>query len=634
MKRCILLAFIGISTAYSQPPKKVLMLSEQYKERANWFLSMPQYNPDSSDYYVDRAIGVLDPSIESHRFQMLKLQYDRFRGNYLKLDNNGEDSLAKVKWPEYQQLEKSEKNRVLKYDFLVHWANVKLRKADMKASLELFKSGLKLIETKDSRATHAKVQLDKALFYGRYGLADERDLTIDYLHKSRAYFKSDPQKHAASLFMIYAELLWQHKEKNKDSAAHYLLQVDLLLKNYKKPIARAWYNVIYTQELMADSKHAEATRYINETLQILNRYNIQCEYKGQCYDLLGIINLKDKNYDQAIANYKNAYIEFQTQNDQYATLVLESIADAYEQKGDLKNALKYKDEFYDKSLALERDRNARSLREKELDVSLLTREKELEKKKNQQTASFVVFGIVALILLLLYRNFRNKQKSNLKLAVVNGQLEQKNQLLDKRNAENELLLKEIHHRVKNNLEIISGLLALQSAQIDDPNTKDAMIESQNRVHSIGIVHQKLYQGKNLGSIEMKDYFINLGEGILDTFNAESKVRIECIMDDLELDIDTAVPIGLIVNELLTNALKYAFPDNAKGEISISLQKVDTTLILKVSDNGIGKNVQNLPKGTGFGTQLIKLLTVQLNGVLDERSENGTHANFRFQLKAA
>ena len=161
-----------------------------------------------------------------------------------------------------------------------------------------------------------------------------------------------------------------------------------------------------------------------------------------------------------------------------------------------------------------------------------------------------------------------------------------------------------------------------------------MIESQNRVHSIGIVHQKLYQGNHLGSIEMKDYFINLSEGILDTFNAEGKVRIECIMDDLELDIDTAVPIGLIVNELLTNALKYAFPNDANGKINISLSKNDTSLILEVSDDGIGKAKPNLAKGTGFGTQLIKLLTLQLNGVIDEQSGKGTQTTFRFHLKAA
>ncbi|NCP61381.1 MAG: sensor histidine kinase, partial [Flavobacteriales bacterium] len=138
-----------------------------------------------------------------------------------------------------------------------------------------------------------------------------------------------------------------------------------------------------------------------------------------------------------------------------------------------------------------------------------------------------------------------------------------------------------------------------------------------------------------GSIEMKDYFLNLGEGILDTFNAEDKVKIECVMDNLELDVDTAVPIGLIVNELLTNALKYAFPKDRNGTIQISLsQATPETLFLKVSDNGIGKVAGLTPKGTGFGSQLIQLLTQQLNGTMLENNENGTMVAFNFKIKTA
>ncbi len=202
-----------------------------------------------------------------------------------------------------------------------------------------------------------------------------------------------------------------------------------------------------------------------------------------------------------------------------------------------------------------------------------------------------------------------------------------------KNAENELLLKEIHHRVKNNLEMVKSLIALQSAQIEDPATKEAMVASQNRVQSMGIIHQKLYQGENLGSIEMKDYFINLSEGILDTFDAEDQVKIECAMDNLDLDVDTAVPIGLIVNELLTNALKYAFPEHQQGIINISLKKdTNDNLKLQVRDNGVGKTEGLAPKGTGFGAQLVKLLTQQLNGKMTEHNDEGTHIEFDFLIR--
>ncbi len=255
------------------------------------------------------------------------------------------------------------------------------------------------------------------------------------------------------------------------------------------------------------------------------------------------------------------------------------------------------------------------------------------------TAGLFISALV--ISIMLYRNNRNKQKANGALQHKNDKIERTVSELNTaqasllaRNAENELLLKEIHHRVKNNLEVVSSLLALQSAQIDDPNTKEAMLEGQNRVHSIGIVHQKLYQGTNLGAIEMKDYFINLSESILDSFGAEKRVTIECAMEQLDVDIDTAVPLGLIVNELLTNTLKYAFPEGKHGNVRIKLhQQADGILQLEVSDDGVGKS--GLTHGTGFGSQLVSLLTQQLSGSMREEVKNGTSIYFEFKpIKAA
>ncbi|MDZ4682237.1 MAG: histidine kinase dimerization/phosphoacceptor domain -containing protein [Saprospiraceae bacterium] len=240
--------------------------------------------------------------------------------------------------------------------------------------------------------------------------------------------------------------------------------------------------------------------------------------------------------------------------------------------------------------------------------------------EQQNTIQMLLAGsavILTVLLLLIYRGLRAKQKINRLLGSTNA-------LLEKKNRDNELLLKEIHHRVKNNLEVVSSLLALQGAHIHDPEVLNAITESQNRVHSMGMIHQRLYQGENLAAIEMKDYFVHLGEGILDSFGAESRIQVECAMEELELDVDTAVPIGLIVNELLTNALKYAFPGERSGEIKISLREsADDTLHLEIADNGVGKTTGETAKGTGFGTQLVQLLTRQLAGQISERTDHGT-----------
>ena len=216
------------------------------------------------------------------------------------------------------------------------------------------------------------------------------------------------------------------------------------------------------------------------------------------------------------------------------------------------------------------------------------------------------------------------------MALLNIDLENKNLLLDKKNAENELLLKEIHHRVKNNLEVVSSLLALQSEKIDDLNTKEAITEGQNRVNSIGIVHQKLYQGTNLGTIEMKDYFVSLSESILYSYGEKERINLKLIMEKLDLEIDTAIPLGLIINELMTNTIKYAFPKGEKGTIIIQLENQNNNILhLEFADNGIGKS--DITQGTGFGGQLISLLTHQLNGTMKEIIQNGTTIIFDFKL---
>lgn len=311
------------------------------------------------------------------------------------------------------------------------------------------------------------------------------------------------------------------------------------------------------------------------------------------------------------------------------------ISEIYETLGDHKKALYYhqlyssEQELFKDNIILSLEREAQSKYEVgQKNATIVFQDEKINQQKRTKVLYIILTGLLALILFGLLYNFQKRKKRNQQLLALNKEL-------DKKYQQNELLLKEIHHRVKNNLELVKSLISLQSAQLEDSATKDAMIASQNRVQSMGIIHQKLYQGEQLGSIDMKDYFVNLSDGILDTFNAEDKVKIECAMDQLELDVDTAVPIGLIVNELITNALKYAFPEDSKGKIEISLTQASPgTLKLKVVDNGIGKTSNAAPKGTGFGTQLVQLLTQQLNGKMKEQYTDGTSITFEFKTKSA
>ncbi len=339
---------------------------------------------------------------------------------------------------------------------------------------------------------------------------------------------------------------------------------------------------------------------------------------------LGEVNLLMGNYKAALP-YQLETVHLQEKHDDASNLTENylHVSSIYEHLGNFESAL----EYHKKALHL-RDSIAsvasdtamsemltRYETEKK-EATIASQKKEIaQQRKMQWLTAGVVFLLIGFIIFGLI-SYRLRMK--------------RSRLLAARNAENELLLKEIHHRVKNNLEVVSSLLALQSAQVSDPNTKEAMQESQNRVQSIGIVHQKLYQGKHLGAIEMKDYFLNLSESVLDSFGAEERVKIELAMEKIDVDIDTAVPLGLIVNELLTNSLKYAFPQGQNGNVRIKLEKhSDGILHLEVSDNGIGK--QNIIHGSGFGGQLVSLLTRQLSGNMREEINNGTATIFEFKI---
>ncbi len=242
-------------------------------------------------------------------------------------------------------------------------------------------------------------------------------------------------------------------------------------------------------------------------------------------------------------------------------------------------------------------------------------EKRLLYSRNQQQkklTNWTLIGLLSMIFLsfILFRSYKiiKAQKETISISL----------------SEKDTLLKEIHHRVKNNLQVISSLLNLQTKSTDDEIAKSALKEGQSRVHSMSLIHQNLYKKDNLIGIEMNDYLKSLCRNLFDTYNINSdRILLILEIDDLNLDVDTVVPLGLIINELITNSLKYAFPDEHSGEISISLKKDSGMLILKVRDTGIGLNPMEVKAGNSFGYSLINAFVKKLKAEMSLISENGT-----------
>lgn len=269
--------------------------------------------------------------------------------------------------------------------------------------------------------------------------------------------------------------------------------------------------------------------------------------------------------------------------------------------------------------------------EKEDQIALLNEQAILEKanlKQARLVKDLTLAGIAAVLIIagLLYRQSQLRRKNNKVVTKKNVQLEQL--LTDK-----EWLLKEIHHRVKNNLQIVMSLLNSQAVYINNDAAFSAIQDSKRRVYAMSLIHQKLYQSDNIASIAMAEYINELVNHAQDSLGTRNRIVFEQAIEPLDLDVSQAVPLGLIINECIVNAIKYAFPDGRKGVVSISLQHDGADqLLLNIADNGIGLPVDiDLMEHSSLGLELVQGLAKQLKGRFNMVNDKGLQITIRFAL---
>jgi len=199
--------------------------------------------------------------------------------------------------------------------------------------------------------------------------------------------------------------------------------------------------------------------------------------------------------------------------------------------------------------------------------------------------------------------------------------------------EKEVLLKEVHHRVKNNLQIVSSMLNLQMEKLSDTKAIELFKESQNRVRSIALFHEKLYQSRDLARVEIAEYLKGLANGLFATYGVNpDDIVLAVRTEEIPLEVDAAISCGLMVNELVSNSLKHAFPDGRKGHVEVTLHSAGTDVILEVADNGVGfpANLDFRSPST-LGLKLVAIFTEQVGGTMDLTCEGGTRFSLRFTL---
>ncbi|MFN3916269.1 MAG: two-component regulator propeller domain-containing protein [Flavobacteriales bacterium] len=240
--------------------------------------------------------------------------------------------------------------------------------------------------------------------------------------------------------------------------------------------------------------------------------------------------------------------------------------------------------------------------------------------------SILIISYLAFYLIFL-RNFRLQRATQ----ILEQKIQDRTKEISKQNEEKAIMLKEIHHRVKNNLQIINSLLNLSSHQITDPDTLNVFQECRNRINSMALIHEKMYEVKDLANINIKEYITQLTESLVRTYQIDKKINLELDLRVKNFKLDTLVPIGLIINEAVSNSLKYAFNNQSEGKIFIQIFRDNSgNYNFTIGDNGVGLPPDfDWENSSKLGIQLIQILSEQLNATVEINRKNGTIYTIKF-----
>jgi two-component sensor histidine kinase len=278
-----------------------------------------------------------------------------------------------------------------------------------------------------------------------------------------------------------------------------------------------------------------------------------------------------------------------------------------------------------------------SMEQKEQSIKLLqagSKAQAAELKDVQLQKNLTIAGIAALLVItgLAWKGYRNKQRSNQALQAKQAEINKQNASLQQLLKEKEWLLKEVHHRVKNNLQIVISLLNTQTDFLDSPSALNAIQDSRERMQAIALIHQKLYQQDESTLIDMHSYIHELVSHLVSSFSNMGRIYFDLEIENIELDVSQAVPLGLVLNEAITNAVKYAFPKGGHGTVRVRLYgKKNRDIVLKIMDDGVGfADGFNPDSRSSLGIQLMRLFAEQLEGDLHFADRDGVEITLRFK----
>jgi len=495
---------------------------------------------------------------------------------------------------------------------------------------------IKLNGVKNNESTLAKVSNNIGLIYR---VKKEYDKAIFYYTESLDLKRKLKNMHG--IFNSYTNLSLAYQNLHDYAKAWlYLDSAYTLAKTPALENELAGILINKSSILKDVGKYEEALFELENSLQWLSKYPDEHSLVFYHFHKAEILANGPKLYE-AIAEYNNCLtLAKKLKRRELLQSAYSALAGLYEKNGNIALALeniKLHKQVSDSIFSLESRRSVNELqtiyesKKNEEKINLLSLENEKKDLKIKQTKQTIIYtsllisvSVISIIILFyLLKTNRNKNK----------ELHYKNEIIQKALNEKEILLREIHHRVKNNLQIILGLLELQESTHNVPAIQKIVSEAQGRIKTMAIIHEMLYQTDTFSDLNFKEYVHKLITVIESSISCQKNVSKKHIIPQVTFNLDTVIPLGLILNELISNAFKYAFNNKEENLLTIELKKDSDEWLLLVSDSGDG--IPNDGKGNregGFGLLLVKMLSRQLNGNVSYIYNNGSCFTIRFKEK--
>jgi two-component sensor histidine kinase len=510
---------------------------------------------------------------------------------------------------------------------------------DIPKALEYYHNAIIINEGLNNKSGKADLINNIAVIYESQ---HDIDKAIEYYEQSLLIYKEVKNKKGIATTLNNLGIINRSFQKNTEKAlAYYQESLEIRKEiNDLYGVSNSLNNIGFVYQTLNDI--SKALEFYQESLRIRQELNYKLGIARSLTNIGNLYLLEDKielakeygekslsiclegGFTEDIGNtsllLKNIY-----QKENKPKKELEMFELHVKMKDSIDNR-KNKTAVYKQQLQYEYDKQ-KAIDKKETEKQLAIAE---EKKEKQKVITIFISFCLALLLtfaIVFYKRWKLTQQQK---RIIEGQ----NKALSEKNKEKEYMMMEIHHRVKNNLQIVNSLLRFQSREINDPKILSMFEDVQNRVLSMSLVHEQMYRSDNLMELEIDNHLSTLIKELIKDYNIDTKIELKCDIEKIQIGIKTLIPLGLIINEIVSNSMKHGFKERKKGVISISLKQLgDKQLELIIGDDGLGSEHDlDIDNQSSLGIELIQVFTEQLDGTIEKLPPPGTTYKVLFLIQ--